>query len=97
MITADIIETRPGLRADATRIAQIYNEGIEDRIATYETRLRSVEDVEAWFDADYPLVVAERGGVIGAYALATPYRARPCYAGVREFSIYVAREMRGHG
>ena len=32
-----------------------------------------------------------------AYAAAFPYRSRPCYDGVREFSVYVAREGRGKG
>ena len=32
-----------------------------------------------------------------AYAAAFPYRSRPCYDGVREFSVYVAREGRGQG
>lgn len=32
-----------------------------------------------------------------AWAGASEYRARPCYAGVAEFSVYVAREARGSG
>jgi L-amino acid N-acyltransferase YncA len=32
-----------------------------------------------------------------AWASAPPYRDRQAYAGVREFSVYVARERRGHG
>ena len=35
---------------DADAIAAIYNQGIEEGIATFETRLRTVDDVTKWFD-----------------------------------------------
>ena len=31
---------RPAAPADVDALARIYNEGIEDRVATFETRLR---------------------------------------------------------
>ena len=31
--------------ADATAIVTIYNQGIEDRVATFETRLRTPQEV----------------------------------------------------
>ena len=46
---------------DAAPIARIYNQGIEDRVATFETRLRSPEDVQGWFDGVHPIVVVEMG------------------------------------
>ena len=36
--------------SDANAIATIYNEGIADRIATFETEPRSAEQVARWFD-----------------------------------------------
>ena len=45
---------RPASPDDAERIAQIYNEGIEDRVGTFETRPRTAADVRAWFDGDNP-------------------------------------------
>jgi phosphinothricin acetyltransferase len=93
----------PQLRAraatpdDAPAIARIYNQGIEDRIATFETRLRSADDVIAWFDGVHPVVVVEEGGTVVGFAATSTYRPRECYAGVAEFSVYVARESRGRG
>lgn len=89
---------RPASPADAERIAQIYNEGIEDRLGTFETRLRSTDDVRAWFDGVHPIVVVEddRREII-AFASTSSYRARECYRGIAEFSVYVARNARGHG
>jgi phosphinothricin acetyltransferase len=82
---------------DADRIAQIYNEGIEDRVGTFETRPRSSADVRAWFDGRHPIVIVERGDEIIAFASTSTYRARECYAGIAEFSVYVARNARGLG
>ena len=53
---------RPARREDAEAIARIYNEGIEDRLATFETRLRSAADVAGWLDEGFPLVVVEDDG-----------------------------------
>jgi len=82
---------------DAEAIARIYNDGIEDRVATFETRPRSAQDVEAWFDGAHPIVVVEDAGRVFAFASMSTYRPRECYAGIAEFSVYVAREARGRG
>ena len=92
-----MIRTRAATRDDAPAIAHIYNQGIEDRISTYETEPRSVEDIQAWFDDVHPIVVAEDEDGVIAFASTSTYRPRPCYAGIAEFSIYVARERRGSG
>ena len=83
--------------SDAAAIARIYNEGIEERIATFETRLRNAADVEKWFDGAHPIVVIEDAGEILAFASTSMYRPRECYAGIAEFSVYTARSARGRG
>jgi phosphinothricin acetyltransferase len=94
------VTTRLATPADAGAIAAIYNEGIADRIATFETEPRTAAQIAAQL-ADkgdrFPTVVAERGGQIVAWASAGPYRSRPAYAGVAEHSVYVARHARGTG
>ena len=83
--------------ADAAAIAGIYNQGIEDRTATFETRPRTAAEVAAWFDGVHPIVVAEQAGTVVGFADTTAYSARECYAGVAEFSLYVERGHRGEG
>jgi L-amino acid N-acyltransferase YncA len=89
---------RPATTHDAAAISLIYNEGIADRVGTFETRERSPDDVRGWFDGTHPIVVVEgdNEGVI-AFAATSAYRLRDCYAGIAEFSVYVTRSARGHG
>ena len=90
------MRARIAIPDDAAAIAAIYNEGIADRIATFETRLRLPGDIRAWFDGLHPIVVVEDGGVI-AFASTSSYRDRQCYAGIAEVSVYVARAARRRG
>jgi L-amino acid N-acyltransferase YncA len=94
MTTRFVRAAQPG---DAQRIADIYNQGIVDRIATFETTLRSEADIGNWFQCGHPVFVAGEAARIMAFAVAFPYRSRSCYDGVREFSVYVARDSRGKG
>jgi L-amino acid N-acyltransferase YncA len=90
--------TRAARPADAGAIARIYNEAIEERLATFETRPRSAEEVAGWFSTGFPLVVVESEGAVIAWASAPPYRpGREAYEGVGEFSVYVARPARRQG
>ena len=82
---------------DAAVIAHIYNQGIEDRVATFEVTRRSSGDIALWCAAGFPIVVVEDGARVVAWASATPYRARDAYRGVAEFSVYVDRDRRGEG
>ena len=91
------MQTRNATPDDAPDIAGIYNQGIEDRVGTFETRLRSVEDITAWFDGVHPIVVVEDGGTLVAFAATSTYRPRDCYSGIAEFSVYVERSRRGEG
>src|SRR6185503_13800872 len=90
--------TRPAAEGDAAAIAAIYNEGIADRVATFETRLRGPEEVARWLDDGLPLLVAvDAGGAVLGFARAAPYSDRCVYAGVAEHGVYVARGARGGG
>jgi L-amino acid N-acyltransferase YncA len=91
------MKTRPATLDDAATIAAIYNQGIEDRIATFETRLRSAADTRNWFDGRHPVVVVEAEGEVVAFGATFDYRPRACYAGIAEASVYVKRGCRGRG
>ena len=99
-MTPTAITTRLATATDAAAIAAIYNEGIADRVATFETEPRTPEQIAAGLKDKgdrFPTVVAERDGIVVAWAGAGAYRTRPAYAGVAEHSVYVARSARGSG
>lgn len=94
------ITTRPAQEADAATIATIYNAGIRERIATFETVERSADERVRWLrhhDPRYPVLVAVQDGVVVGWAGTDPYRSRACYVGVAEFSIYIDPMHRGEG
>jgi phosphinothricin acetyltransferase len=89
--------TRAAAPADAAAIARIYNQGIDDRCATFETRHRTAADVERWLGGRHPVVVVCEQGEVRGFAATSTYRPRDCYRDIAEFSVYVAREARGRG
>jgi L-amino acid N-acyltransferase YncA len=100
-VAAWVMPARSATAADASAIAQIYNEGIADRIATFETRLRTPEDIRERLNspqaAQHPALVVEEAGKVVAFAWSAPYSAREVYAGIGDHGVYVARAARGQG
>lgn len=93
----DKLTARAATLGDTPEIAAIYNEGIEDRVATFETQPRSWTDIARWLDGEHPVIVVEADGHVVAFAATSSYRPRACYSGIAETSVYVAREARGRG
>lgn len=83
--------------SDAEQIAAIYNQGIEDRSATFETETRRASDISEWFDGAYPMVAVVLEGNVISFARTSPYSSRNCYSGIAEFSVYVHRTFRRMG
>lgn len=85
--------------ADAPSITRIYNIGIAERAATFETEPRTVAQTLARLDRRnrYPILVAADADAVVGWAGLGEYSPRACYAGIAEFSIYLAPEVRGRG
>jgi len=92
---------RPATEADAAAICQIYNQGIEDRLATLETELRTADERRQWLKARsprHPVIVAEAGQHSPApiaWASLNVFNARDAYRFVADISVYVERQWRG--
>ena len=96
---SDITVRRAAL-GDVEAITRIYNQGIEDRVATLETELRTPDERREWLTARgerHPVLVAERDRQVLGWASLNRFNPRPAYDQVADFSIYVAREARGQG
>ena len=96
------MRVREATADDAEAIARIYNEGIEDGVATLETTLRSADERREWLanrKSRYSVVVACDAGtdeVVG-WASLNQFNQRPAYDHVADFSVYVDRAARGVG
>src|SRR5690349_20556059 len=95
------LTVRDATLEDAESIARIYNQGIEDRMATLETTLRGADERRQWLQARsarHPvLVAASSDNQVVGWASLNQFNPRPAYDHVADFSVYVAREARGTG
>lgn len=91
---------REAVETDLDSIKDIYNQGIEDRIATLETETKDQAYMEEWFakhNGRYKLIVAEQDGEIVGWSSLNQYNSRKAYKGVADLSVYISRDHRGKG
>jgi phosphinothricin acetyltransferase len=91
---------RPAVESDTTAICEIYNQGIEDRLATLESEMRTPQERRQWLAARgprHPVVVADDDGRVIAWGSLNAFNPREAYRHVADFSIYVERAYRGKG
>ena len=93
------ITIREAEAPDAEAIARIYNQGIEERAATFETQPRTAHEIAVKLAERerYPILVATEGDAVIGWAGLSTYRPRACYSGIAEFSIYLDRTARSRG
>ena len=99
-MTSPPFRIRAATAADAAAICRIYNQGIQDRVATLETEERTPAERVEWLearDARHPVLVAEAEGLVVGWASLNTFNARRAYAHVADLSLYVEREWRGRG
>jgi phosphinothricin acetyltransferase len=85
---------------DLNAVRDIYNQGIEDRIATLDEDLKTEAEIAKWYgehELRYSVLVGERDGRVVGWASLNPYSHRCAYRGVADLSIYVERGHRGTG
>lgn len=85
------------LAADLPAVVDAYNAGIAERVATFETRPRTVADVAAWLADGQPFIVAEHDGRVLGWARAGSYSDCCVHEGVGEHAVYVHPDGRGQG
>ena len=84
---------------DLDAVRRIYNEGIDDGIATLEASAKSRDEIVAWWaqHEGFPVVVAlDAGGIVG-WASLNRFSHRCAHADIADLSVYVARAHRGRG
>ena len=99
-MTADTLCIRTATLGDAALICRIYNQGIEDRVATLETEERTPEERAQWLEARgprHPVLVAEADAAVVGWASLNTFNPRRAYDHVADLSLYVERDWRGRG
>jgi phosphinothricin acetyltransferase len=93
---------RPAREADAPALREIFNEAVEDGLATFDDAPRSLEEQQrqiaaAEQDARHPLLVAEvRNWTCGMVALG-PHDSRRGLNDLAEVEVFVRRSFRSYG
>ena len=93
----DQLTIREGQASDLERVAEIYNAGIAERVATFETAPRTAEDIRSWAEDGQPFIVAVENDQVIGWARAGAYSDRCVYQGVGEHAVYVHPSARGRG
>lgn len=90
-------EIREMEEKDWGRVQEIYRQGIETKIATFQSQVPEFEEWDKGHLQEGRLVAVDKENrVIGWLAL-SPTSSRCVYRGVVEVSIYIAPEARGQG
>lgn len=85
---------------DLESIMAIYNQGIEDRIATLEEQPKTMDEMTNWFQEHtgrYSVLVIDEDEMILGWASLNSYSHRCAYRGVADLSVYIDRNARGKG
>lgn len=94
------LTTRRATENDLGAIRRIYNEGIEDRIATLEIDPKTDAEMADWWrqhDTRYAVLVAVEHGAVVGWASLNRFSHRCAHAEIADLSVYVGRAHRGRG
>ena len=81
-------------KEDWEAVASIYKEGIDTKIATFQSE---VPTYEAWDQSHIKAcrLIAEVNGILVGWTALIPFSGRCVYSGVAEVSVYVKSDCRG--
>ncbi len=94
--------TRPAREDDAAALREIFNEAVQDRLATFDAEAASMEEqrrliAAAAQDPRHPILVAELRGWALGWITIQPYDRRPQLEDIGEVIVYVRRSFRNYG
>ncbi len=89
------VETRAMLPEHWSAVSQIYKEGIDTGVATFEKEIPTYESWDANHIKTCRIVAVVDEQIVGWAAL-SPVSSRCVYGGVGEVSVYVGSAFRGH-
>jgi len=95
------VHIRLSPEADLAALTEIYNEQVENGVATFDTEVKTLEERREWFlshqEGKYPLISAVTNDQVLGWGSLSPFHPRPAYHPTTEFSVYVHKSYRGKG
>lgn len=91
---------RPAVPSDVEAITEIYNNAVENTVATFDVVPKSVPDRLRWLTerrSDHPVLVAEGNGNITGWASLGAWSDKEAYEGSVEISLYIRAGFEGRG
>lgn len=92
---------RSATKLDATEISNIYNFEVNHSLNNYAEQIEKVEDRQEWIESlqkrDYPVLVAEKSGLVIGMGALTPFHPLSGYRFTATGSLYVAHDHRRSG
>ncbi|RKN51137.1 GNAT family N-acetyltransferase [Micromonospora endolithica] len=82
---------------DADRVLAIYQTGLDDGHASFETTAPTWAAFDAARLPEHRFVAVDGAGTVRGWIAVSPTSTRPVYAGVVEHSVYVDPAARGQG
>lgn len=96
------LNIRPAREDDAPALREIFNDALEDGLATFDSALRSIEEqkrliVTAEQDSRRPIFVAEVRNLVCGLVCLEPYEEKLHLGEIGEVSVFVRRSFRSYG
>lgn len=96
------LEIRRARAEDAAALCEIFNEGVQDGLATFDAEPRTLEEqqlvlAKAAQDTRHAVLVGELGRWVLGWSAIEPCGGRAALEGVGEVTVYVRRSFRKHG
>ena len=96
------LNIRPARDDDAPALREIFNDAVEDGLATFDSALRSIEEqkrliTKAEQDSRRPLFVAELRNLVCGLVSLEPHEERVHLGEVGEVTVFVRRSFRSYG
>jgi L-amino acid N-acyltransferase len=95
-----MIKIRKARLSDAQGITEVYNEAILKTFATFDTKIKTIDEQIKWFKdhgKKNPIIVAEENKKILGWASLSKYSDRCAYSDTAEISLYVKQDYQGKG
>ncbi|UCD13979.1 MAG: N-acetyltransferase [Thermoplasmatales archaeon] len=95
-----MLKIRQAKLEDIVAITDIYNEAILKTVATFDTKIKTLDEQKSWFlhhGPKNPILVAEQDDVIVGWASLSEWSDRCAYSDTAELSLYILEKNQGKG